>query len=231
MRRKRGTRTERREATKQGLIDATISCICDVGYFETTTPMIARRAKVSRGALQYHFRSRNDLFQTVAERVGLALFGAFDSGVDAATPVLARVKHICDTYWRVFRSKTFAAQVQIWIGAHNDEPLQARIRSITRRMLHSQNRLWQRTFADLALPRERLAALRGLTISAVRGLALRPAYRLETRKSPPELDMLSEVIAAALLQPKSTRSAAAMRTRDTRRRSPSAQRRGVKSRP
>jgi len=209
-------RAERRDSTKRRLIEATIACMCEVGYFDTTTPMIARRAKVSRGALQHHFRSRNDLFLAVTERVGAELASAFDSGIEAGMPVETRVKHICETYWRVYRSDAFIAQVQIWTGARNDKPLQARMQAMTRRMLQSQNRLWHRAFAELGVPPERLAALRGLTLSAIRGLALRPAYRLDASERPREIAVLSEMVAAALACEKAAPHATAMRPRRSR---------------
>lgn len=112
--------------------------------------------------------------------------------------VADRVEHICRIYWEVFRSDAFVAQLEMWIGARNDRPLQERMQSIVRRMLRLQNELWRATFADLGVPPERLAALRGLTLAAVRGLAIRPAYSITGRRLPPEVLALVDMVARVL---------------------------------
>src|SRR4051812_30825168 len=57
----RRTQTERREATRTAVLDATLSCLIEQGYASATTRGIAERAKVSPGALQHHFASKHEL--------------------------------------------------------------------------------------------------------------------------------------------------------------------------
>jgi AcrR family transcriptional regulator len=192
------SRAERRAETRRRLVTATIGCLYDVGYFDTTTTMIAERAKVSRGALQHHFRARNDLFLAVIERVGHELAAAFDENRPASEAVRDRVEAICRTYWQVYSSKAYLAQVQIWIGAHNDRKLQRNVEALTRRMLQAQDRLWKASFAGLGVAPGQLEALRSLTLSAVRGLALRPAYHLRPDEWPKEIAVLAAMVAHAL---------------------------------
>jgi len=192
------SRAERRAETRRELIAATIGCLCEVGYFDTTTTMIAARAKVSRGALQHHFRARNDLFLAVVEQVGQDLATAFDQDRPASAAVRDRVEAICRTYWRVYSSDAYLAQVQIWIGAHNDRSLQRSIEVLARRMLQAQDRLWKSSFAGLGIAPQQLQALRSLTLSSVRGLALRPAFHLRPDDYPREIAVLAAMVAHAL---------------------------------
>lgn len=192
------SRAARRAETRRRLIDSTIRSLCDVGYVDTTTTMVADRAQVSRGALQHHFRSRDDLFLAVIEQVGTELAAAFDGDRPDAVSVRDRVEAICRTYWQVYSSDAYIAQVQIWVGAHNDRTLQRNIALLTRRMRQAQDRLWKRSFSDLGVPSGRLEALRSLTLSAVRGLALRPAYQLRAGDWPAEIPVLAAMVAQAL---------------------------------
>ena len=58
---RRKTREERSTDTRDALIRAAIDLITACGYAATTTSLVAGRAGVSRGALQHHFKSRDEL--------------------------------------------------------------------------------------------------------------------------------------------------------------------------
>ncbi|MGA8126368.1 MAG: helix-turn-helix domain-containing protein, partial [Mycobacterium sp.] len=59
-RRVRRTQAERSAAMRTRLLDATIECLVSYGYAGTTTPRVAERAGVTRGAQIHHFRSKED---------------------------------------------------------------------------------------------------------------------------------------------------------------------------
>src|SRR5207302_2244907 len=53
--------------TRQRLLDAAVVCILDKGYYRASSNEIARRAGVSWGVIQYHFRTRERLMLAVFE--------------------------------------------------------------------------------------------------------------------------------------------------------------------
>ena len=59
--RRKRTQSERSEDTRKAIFDATINLLYKTGFNKTSTPEIARRAGVSRGALTHHFSSKEDL--------------------------------------------------------------------------------------------------------------------------------------------------------------------------
>src|SRR5262252_1706823 len=65
--RERRTQAERSASTRGRLLDATISCLHDLGYAGTSTPEIARRARLSRGAQLHHFPTKAELVTNAVE--------------------------------------------------------------------------------------------------------------------------------------------------------------------
>ncbi|WP_376794789.1 TetR family transcriptional regulator [Thermogemmatispora sp.] len=51
--------------TREQLLQAALSCFLEQGYAATTLEEIARRAGITRGAIQWHFGSKADLFNAL----------------------------------------------------------------------------------------------------------------------------------------------------------------------
>src|SRR5438270_9911019 len=63
----RGPNAERRASTRAKILAAGVRCLAEFGYAATSTPLVARLAKVSRGSLLHQFPSKVDLILEVAE--------------------------------------------------------------------------------------------------------------------------------------------------------------------
>ncbi len=63
------TKAEQYEKTRIMLLDVAHELFAMKGYAATSTSEIVERAKVTRGALYYHFRDKEDLFRAVFERL------------------------------------------------------------------------------------------------------------------------------------------------------------------
>ena len=57
----RGPNAERRADTRAKIMDAAVRCLAQYGYAATSTPLVARTAKVSRGSLLHQFPTKVDL--------------------------------------------------------------------------------------------------------------------------------------------------------------------------
>src|SRR5712692_3582600 len=67
--RPRRTQDQRSAATRARLLDATIACLFEFGYANTTTTEIAERAGLSRGAQLHHFPTKAALVTTAIEHL------------------------------------------------------------------------------------------------------------------------------------------------------------------
>jgi AcrR family transcriptional regulator len=116
----RRTQAERRAATVQGLIDATISALAEVGYAKTSVREICRRAGVSQGGMFRHFPSRISMIAATVAEIGarhLARFEAsFGAGVRDVDAMLAFVTEAA-------RSDTHAAWHEVMVAARTDAEL------------------------------------------------------------------------------------------------------------
>src|SRR6202012_1127807 len=63
----RGPNAERRAATRAKIMEAAVRCLAEFGYAATSTPLVAKLAKVSRGSLLHQFPTKTDLMLAVAQ--------------------------------------------------------------------------------------------------------------------------------------------------------------------
>ena len=110
-------RAERKELTRQALINATIDQIAASGFAETTLAKVSRRASVSRGLVNFHFASKDQLlvetlrFLTV-EYLQFWQKALTKTGLDAAGRLVALIE--ADFHPQVCNRKKIAVWYAFW---------------------------------------------------------------------------------------------------------------------
>lgn len=117
----RRTQAERREATTGKLLDATITCLAELGYAKASVAAICASAGVSQGALFRHFPTRRDVIVAAADEIGrlhIEQFEAAATGLDrgAFREIVLLIRGLC-------RTPTHAAWREIMVAARTDEGL------------------------------------------------------------------------------------------------------------
>jgi AcrR family transcriptional regulator len=74
--------SDRGDATRRRILEATISLVAEVGWAAVTTRSVARRAGITQGLIHYHFASKEALLRT-------AVVSAFTAMIAGPTEVLA----------------------------------------------------------------------------------------------------------------------------------------------
>jgi len=165
------TQTERREATRTALLEATIQSLVAHGYVATTTARVAELAGVSRGAAPHYFASKADL---VAEALTHMAHRRIDTIRDAAPADGAdRNEAILNLIWEAHHSLLFAATIELWAAARSDPQLRSALLAAEREVRRA---IWDAS-ADVAGPRAQQPGFREdmeLLLATVRGLALLP---------------------------------------------------------
>ena len=77
-------KAEQSEATRTALLQAARELFTEHGYADTATEDIAQRARVTRGALYYHFRDKAGLFCAVFEDLNLHIAQKVVSAIESS---------------------------------------------------------------------------------------------------------------------------------------------------
>jgi AcrR family transcriptional regulator len=126
----------RSELSRKQLMSAAIDCFARLGYQGTSIDRVARDAGVTKGAVYYHFRDKEDLlFAAVKDRIG-----SFEKRVLAAvgpsTDAIEKLRQVIDTcffHTTVSNHRRFIITLMIE-ALDTNEQLSTEFRNILRRM-------------------------------------------------------------------------------------------------
>lgn len=124
---KRRTQAERSAATRQLLLDATITCLVDRGYQATTTTEICRVARVSRGAQLHHYPTKEDLVAAALDHLYDQLRRDVLDQMLTLPDEADRVSALVDLLWAAYGDAQFKAVLELWMAARNDPSLHERV--------------------------------------------------------------------------------------------------------
>jgi AcrR family transcriptional regulator len=169
--RPRRTQEQRRAATREAILKGAAAAIAEIGIGAGVRG-IAERAGVSRGALQHHFPSRDDLLLAVlGEEIMADLNLRLDIPAIARLPLAERIDALLAHYYGVYASPIFKA---VLIAAVDATPgFAERLDAVLAQAQNMINRVWREVFFDVAIEDEALASLRRVVMGALRGYALR----------------------------------------------------------
>ena len=171
MRRRRRTQVERTLETRQKLLDATIDCLYELGYANTTTTEIAKRAKLSRGAQLHHFPTKIELVTTAVGHI----FDRRDREFRAAfadVPRADRARATIDLLWHMISGRVFYAWLEILVAARTDKTLRAAVKRTTEKFRDTVQRTFRELFPPTlpdAAPAFTFALLEGLALERIVG--------------------------------------------------------------
>lgn len=124
------TQQQRREETVARLLDASIDTIIEVGYARASASVIARRAKVSDGALFRHFPTMSDFMAATAHEVArrqLELGSKLLAQIPAEQPPLHAVLTILRD---IAGSDTNTVWHELMVAARTDEKLRGTLQTV-----------------------------------------------------------------------------------------------------
>jgi AcrR family transcriptional regulator len=190
----RRTQEERRETTRRKLLEAAADCIARFGLVNSSLGVIAKHASVTRGAVQHHFGTRNELLLAVVDEFGQQLFTLSRNMNERLTSLTARIDSICSRYWEIFSSPHFLAVIQIWLGVQNEPRIYRSVLNRIRWFEVELDRQWIELFSDSTIGEKGLRAARHVTLGTMRGLALRMTYSRDDSNSLDEIEVLKTML-------------------------------------
>ncbi len=151
---------------KQDLIDAGIACLGQGGISAFTIDRICRQARVSRGLVNHHFKSKEELLVRIYAEMTAHLVEQ-DAQLDAGQRLLGIVESSFDA--ASFNTDNLRAWLAIWAEVGNNEDLNRlhrnRYRNYTARISSALSSVAQQRDLDLdsaAVARQVVALIDGL---------------------------------------------------------------------
>jgi AcrR family transcriptional regulator len=177
------------EQTRNTILDAAVACFYELGYANTTTDNIAKKAGVSRGAMLHHFPTRFDLIKAAVRHLSdqrLSRFAEEERRVNRGAEH-TRVEEGIDAYWKQLSSETWVVFHELKVAARTDKELEEALVPALQDFERAFYETTRQLFPDLALSE---AFERGnlLTMYLLEGMA---AAKLVKGARVPEEKMLS----------------------------------------
>jgi AcrR family transcriptional regulator len=124
------TQAQRSSRTRRVVCEAVLDSLVEMGWEGVSTTVVAKRAKLSRGALVHQYPTRNDMFVAAYRylinhwRTGFP----FNTGPDY---VHLSIEEMIDAMWRlIYLDKWFPAAMELLLVADKDSDLSRRLNEV-----------------------------------------------------------------------------------------------------
>jgi AcrR family transcriptional regulator len=168
----RKSQAERLAATQRKIIDATIACIDELGFHNTTIQNVAARAGVTVGGVQHHFSAKSRLLEAVLQDSFQSMAFDLNTVPINGKSLQQRVELFVDACWAHCNSSAFQSSMQILRGLRHESPeeldkwLQVSLSST----VTQGRKFWLKVFSDVNLPRAEHQKLLNFVFSSLNGV-------------------------------------------------------------
>lgn len=164
---------ERSAATRLKLIEATVQCLYELGYHQTSTVIVTKRAKVSRGAMLHHFPSKADLIMATAEYIRQHRREAHRIHIERFKTAREKFLQLVDVLWEEFQTPTGVARIELMLGSRNDPELGELFAALNAEIeRRHKDLIWEMAQRLNIRNRKKIDAWVQLYAAAIRGLAI-----------------------------------------------------------
>jgi AcrR family transcriptional regulator len=113
--------------TRARILEQATSLFAEIGYAAATNARIAEAASLTRGAMLYHFPTREALVDAAVDHIQTQRTALLAAAADAAPHGADLVDHAIDAYWSLLRHPAFMAFRELEATARIDADVRARI--------------------------------------------------------------------------------------------------------
>jgi len=131
--------TPKSQRTRARILEAALRLFAEVGYHAATNPVIADAAGLTRGAMLYHFASREELVEAAIAHIEVRRARLFEQAAAApALPGVDAADHAIDVYWSMLHEPSFQAFAELEAAARTDAMLALRLEGARSAFDHAQ---------------------------------------------------------------------------------------------
>lgn len=189
---------DRSAETHDKLIKAAITVLGKRGYAHFTTSAVADQAQVSRGALQYHFKSRADILVAARDHVARELNLPWSPAELLSHQMADRVIMVCDHYWKILGSNAYIAALEVRLYERFNRNMHKTLLARMNELTDARNQSWSEAFSDSSLSTQELIDLRTFMLDTLRGIALRRIEQGPKTDISPQIALLKRLLTSSL---------------------------------
>jgi AcrR family transcriptional regulator len=119
--------TPKSQRTRKRILDAAMELFAEHGYHACSNADVAEAAGLTRGAMLYHFRTREDLVEAAIDHIQERRTEAFAAAARSLAPGGEVSDQAIDAYWELLRQAPFRAFAELEAVARTDAELARRI--------------------------------------------------------------------------------------------------------
>lgn len=158
---------------RETICDSTIHCLVKLGYGETSLNRVASHSGFSKGALQHHFPTKEDLMTATADRLLERSFAPGPSGETETRTIREALLH---TWQHLINTGGYRALLEILTAARTDHKLQERISENLHRWNRAMDDHSVHAYKSVDRDDEDVKILMTMTRSLMRGLVIQDRY-------------------------------------------------------
>ena len=131
--------TPKSRRTRARILDAAMRLFAQVGYHAATNALIADAARLTRGAMLYHFSSREELIEAAVAHIEVERARLFEQAASrAVAPGVDASEQAIDAYWSLLQEVPFVAFAELEATARTDPMLRQRLAGAQSAFDHNQ---------------------------------------------------------------------------------------------
>jgi AcrR family transcriptional regulator len=125
--------------TRARILDAALRLFAQIGYHAATNAVIADASNLTRGAMLYHFATREELVEAAVAHIQLHRARLFEQAASAPAPAgVDAAEHAIDVYWSLLHELPFVAFAELEAAARTDPMLNQRLEAARSAFDHAQ---------------------------------------------------------------------------------------------
>ncbi|HSW05246.1 TetR/AcrR family transcriptional regulator [Aquabacterium sp.] len=185
--------------TQTQIVEATMQCLIEIGYAQTTTDKIAQKAGVSRGAMTHHFKSRDAVFIAAAKYITelrAVEYGEAIGKVKVPAGTLPSYEDMRDTIvslQKYYARPSFIALHELQRGARADKTLKAAMAPLEKVLDDKISAHILQHFPFWTQVQGAAEVLRDLIFSSLQGIAIDPVGYVKGARLQRLVDLLARV--------------------------------------
>src|ERR1700744_6089748 len=119
--------TPKSQRTRARILERAMRLLTEVGYGEASNARLAEEAGLPRGAMLYHFPTREALIEAAAEYIHEARMALMRETAADPPPGTDVAEHAIDVYWSLLRQTPFLAFAELEAVARTDPMVAERL--------------------------------------------------------------------------------------------------------